>query len=88
MACHLLGPDDSPFGDLPLRTEPGDSEVALGDMGWGRRRATVDPRLASCAVLIGAELNAKMEHQTARDTTTGIALPMGMRGATMADTVA
>jgi membrane protein len=39
------------------------------------------------AVLIGAELNAEIEHQTALDSTTGAALPMGARGATMADTV-
>ncbi|MDB5591008.1 YihY/virulence factor BrkB family protein [Enterovirga sp.] len=36
-------------------------------------------------VLIGAELNAEMEHQTARDTTTGPERPLGERGATMAD---
>jgi membrane protein len=38
-------------------------------------------------VLIGAELNAEIEHQTALDSTTGAALPMGARGAVMADTV-
>lgn len=38
-------------------------------------------------VLIGAELNAEMEHQTARDTTTGPERPLGARGATMADHV-
>ena len=38
-------------------------------------------------VLIGAELNAEMEHQTARDTTTGPDLPLGTRGATVADHV-
>ena len=38
-------------------------------------------------LLLGAELNAEMEHQTARDSTTGAELPMGMRGATMADTL-
>jgi membrane protein len=38
--------------------------------------------------LAGAELNAEMEHQTARDTTTGPERPMGRRGARMADTVA
>lgn len=36
-------------------------------------------------VLIGAELNAEMEHQTARDTTTGPERPLGHRGATVAD---
>ncbi len=44
--------------------------------------------LSVAVVLIGAELNAEMEHQTARDTTTGTPRPMGARGATKADTVA
>lgn len=39
-------------------------------------------------VLLGGELNAEMEHQTARDTTTGRPRPMGLRGARMADEVA
>jgi membrane protein len=38
-------------------------------------------------VLIGAELNAEIEHQTAIDSTTGAPAPMGQRGAAMADTV-
>ncbi len=38
-------------------------------------------------VLVGAELNAETEHQTAADTTTGPAEPLGRRGATMADHV-
>lgn len=38
-------------------------------------------------VLVGAELNAEMEHQTKKDTTTGKPMPMGQRGATMADTL-
>jgi membrane protein len=38
-------------------------------------------------ILIGAELNAETEHQTARDTTTGAPKPLGARGARMADTV-
>ena len=38
-------------------------------------------------VLIGAELNAEIEHQTAIDSTTGPPKPMGQRGAAMADTV-
>lgn len=38
-------------------------------------------------VLIGAELNAEIEHQTAMDSTTGPPAPMGERGAAMADTV-
>jgi len=39
------------------------------------------------AVLLGAALNAQMEHQTARDTTEGAAKPLGARGATVADHV-
>jgi len=38
-------------------------------------------------VLIGAEFSAEIEHQTAQDTTTGPELPMGQRGAAMADTL-
>jgi membrane protein len=38
-------------------------------------------------VLIGAELNAEIEHQTALDSTTGAPEPIGARGAAMADTV-
>jgi membrane protein len=43
--------------------------------------------LSSTVVLIGAELNAEIEHQTAEDSTTGAAKPLGARGAAMADTV-
>ncbi len=43
--------------------------------------------LSVLIVLLGAELNAAMEHQTAHDTTTGDALPLGERGALVADTV-
>ena len=44
--------------------------------------------ISSMIVLIGAELNAEMEHQTECDTTVGPAKPMGSRGATKADHVA
>jgi membrane protein len=43
--------------------------------------------LSAYIVLIGAELNAEMEHQTTRDTTRGAEQPMGRRGAQKADTV-
>jgi membrane protein len=43
--------------------------------------------VSSLILLAGAELNAELEHQTARDTTAGPALPLGARGAQMADTV-
>jgi membrane protein len=43
--------------------------------------------LSSYAILIGAEINAEMERQTRRDTTSGPERPMGARGAYAADTV-
>ena len=43
--------------------------------------------ISSIVVLLGAEINAEMEHQTAKDSTEGPPQPMGSRGATMADTV-
>lgn len=44
--------------------------------------------MSAYVILAGAELNAEIEHQTARDTTTGPAKPRGARGAVKADTVA
>ena len=38
-------------------------------------------------LIMGAELDAETEHQTARDSTTGPEKPMGRRGAQMADTL-
>jgi membrane protein len=43
--------------------------------------------LSSIVVLVGAEINAEVEHQTARDSTAGREKPLGARGAAMADTV-
>jgi membrane protein len=43
--------------------------------------------ISTILVLLGAELNAEIEHQTARDSTVGKDKPMGARGAVMADTV-
>jgi len=43
--------------------------------------------ISSTIVLLGGEINAELEHQTGRDTTTGPPLPMGARRARMADTV-
>jgi membrane protein len=43
--------------------------------------------ISAIAILLGAELDAEMEHQTARDTTTGPPKPIGVRGAHLADTV-
>ncbi|WP_191060742.1 YihY/virulence factor BrkB family protein [Geminicoccus harenae] len=44
--------------------------------------------LSATVVLVGGQLNAELEHQTERDSTSGREQPMGSRGAVMADTVA
>ena len=44
--------------------------------------------LSAYVFVIGAELNSEIEHQTARDSTTGDPQPMGERGAWSADNVA
>jgi membrane protein len=54
--------------------------AAIGFMTW--------IWLSTAVVLVGAQLDAEMEAQTARDTTTGPERPLGARGATKADTVA
>jgi membrane protein len=43
--------------------------------------------LSTVVVLLGAEINAEVEHQTTKDTTKGPGRPLGARGAQMADTV-
>lgn len=43
--------------------------------------------LSAFVVLLGAEINAEMEHQTTVDSTVGEDRPMGQRGAYVADTV-
>lgn len=43
--------------------------------------------LVSFAVLLSAEINAEIEHQTLADSTVGPARPMGQRGALKADSV-
>jgi membrane protein len=53
--------------------------AAIGFMTW--------LWISAIVILLGAELNAEIEHQTARDTTTGPPKPMGVRGAHMADTI-
>jgi hypothetical protein len=53
--------------------------AVMGFMTWMWLTATV--------ILLGAELNAEVEHQTVTDTTTGAPQPMGLRGAEMADTL-
>lgn len=52
---------------------------AIGFMTWIWISTTI--------ILIGAELNAEMEHQTARDTTVGTPQAIGKRGAAMADQI-
>jgi membrane protein len=44
--------------------------------------------LCAFAILFGAEVDSELEHQTAKDTTTGPPEPMGQRDALVADTVA
>jgi membrane protein len=53
--------------------------AAIGFMTW--------IWISTIVVLIGAEINAETEHQTAKDTTVGAREPIGSRGATVADTV-
>lgn len=43
--------------------------------------------LTCVAILLGAEVNAELERQTARDTTTGEERPLGGRGAMVADSL-
>ena len=43
--------------------------------------------ISTTVVILGSELNSEIEHQTARDSTTGEEKPLGKRGARMADSV-
>ena len=43
--------------------------------------------LSALSILLGAEINAELEHQTARDSTVGPEKPLGERGAIKADIV-
>ncbi|MDP1875430.1 YihY/virulence factor BrkB family protein [Phenylobacterium sp.] len=67
------------------------NNVARYDVTYGSLGAVIGFMMwiwiSSMIVLIGAELNAEIEHQTALDSTTGPEAPLGERGATMADTV-
>jgi membrane protein len=65
------------FGNY--NTTYGSLGAAIGFMTW--------IWLSTIIILLGGELNAEMEHQTARDTTVGPSKPLGSRGAHMADTV-
>ena len=53
--------------------------AAIGFMTWIWISATI--------ILLGGEINAEAEHQTAQDTTAGPTKPMGARGASMADRI-
>jgi membrane protein len=43
--------------------------------------------ISAIVILLGGELNAEIEHQTAHDSTVGADKPVGGRGAVMADTI-
>jgi membrane protein len=43
--------------------------------------------ISAIMILLGGELNAEIEHQTAKDSTVGSEKPLGERGAVMADTI-
>jgi len=43
--------------------------------------------MSTIVILMGAELNAEIEHQTGEDTTEGGNKPLGARDAEMADTI-
>ena len=43
--------------------------------------------ISAIVILLGGELNAEIEHQTAKDSTVGGEKPLGRRGAVMADTI-
>jgi membrane protein len=53
--------------------------AAIGFMTW--------LWISAIVILLGAGLDAEIEHQAAHDTTTGSPEPMGARGARMADTI-
>ena len=56
-------------------------------LAWSDHRIMTWLWISAIAVLFGAEVDAEMEHQTARDNTEGSPKPMGARGAEMADTM-
>jgi membrane protein len=53
--------------------------AAIGFMTW--------MWISTIVILVGAKINAELEHQTAVDTTEGPPAPRGERGARMADTI-
>lgn len=67
------------------------SNVANYDVTYGSLGAAIGLMmwlwLSVIVILVGGEINAEMEHQTARDTTVPPDKPLGQRGAVVADTV-
>lgn len=65
------------FGDY--EAVYGSLGAAIGFMMW--------TWISVIILVVGAEINAEIEHQTAHDTTIGEARPVGARGAVVADTL-
>ena len=73
----MLKGRQAPKGQQAIPVHPARNLVGLMMWMW----------LSIIVVLVGAELNSEIEHQTAHDSTVGLAKPLGVRGAVMADTV-
>jgi membrane protein len=67
-------------------THWGDYEATYGAIG-GVIVLMIWLYISAFAVLLGAEIDAELEHQTFRDTTVGRSQPIGERGAVKADTL-
>jgi membrane protein len=67
------------------------SHLANYDAAYGSLGAMIGTMLwlwaLAVVVLLGAQINSEIEHQTAMDSTVGRPKPLGQRGATMADSV-
>ena len=59
--------------------DPTSLGAAVGMMMW--------MWISAIVILLSGELNAEIEHQTAKDSTVGSEKPLGERGAVMADTI-
>ena len=74
-----------------MRVDQFQNHAVLGFVDWTLRGVGQvvfqNNPVAGLVILIGAELNAEIEHQTLVDSTTGAPAPMGARGAKMADTI-
>ena len=82
---HGLG---DPSHELPERGCFSRNQIAVG---YGSLGTAVGMMMwiwiSAIVILLGGELNAEIEHQTARDSTVGSEKPLGLRGAVMADTI-